>query len=283
MKRVLFCRRRGLTLADLLVVAVLIPLLGISFLACSRRIHDERAGPIHCASNLRQIGQAILLYANENRGAYPRTTFVGGDVVRPVWGTGAACTQPFSSAGPQPNDVTAALFLLLRTQEITSEVFTCPATAQERWDFGGDDKTALNWSNWEGAHGIKLHLSYSLANPYPDDAAIKSGYKLTTSITAEFAVAADMNPGVVHGSNVLTVMSTATTSQMKAGNSHNHDEDGQNVLYGDGHVEFQQTPFCGIKRDNIYARRASTEGLSSSDVINSPLDADDSVLLPCEE
>jgi prepilin-type processing-associated H-X9-DG protein len=36
------------------------------------------------------------------------------------------------------------------------------------------------------------------------------------------------------------------------GNSNNHDKAGQNVLYADGHVSFQPTPFCGLGNDNIY-------------------------------
>ena len=282
MTRVQGHRRRGFGLADLLVVVVLIPLLAVLFMACRERQH-EGSGRLKCSSNLRQIGQAILLYANENKGAYPRTTYVGGDVVKPVWGTGAPSTQPFASDGPAPNDVTAAIFLLLRTQEIGSEVFTCPSSNAERWDFGGGSNTALNWSNWEGHAGVKLHLSYSLANPYPDDAAVKKGYKLTTAITAEFAVASDLNPGAANGSNVLNVITTSSSSAMKMGNSRNHDQDGQNVLYGDGHVEFQQNPFCGVARDNIFARRAASSGFASSAIVDSPLDADDSVLLPCEE
>jgi prepilin-type processing-associated H-X9-DG protein len=282
MTRVQGHRRRGFGLADLFVVVVLIPLLAIAFLACQQQ-HEHGSNRVKCASNLRQIGQAILLYANENKGAYPRTTYVGGEVVHPVWGTGAPATQPFAANGPQPNDVTAAIFLLLRTQEIGAEVFTCPSTYTEKWDFGGGSNTALNWSNWEGRAGVKLHLSYSYANPYPDDAAVKKGYKLTTALTAEFAVASDLNPGAANGSNVLNVITTSSSSAMKLGNSRNHDQDGQNVLYGDGHVEFEQNPFCGVARDNIFARRAASSGFASSAIVDSPLDADDSVLLPCEE
>src|SRR5437762_11020320 len=102
MTRVQCHRRRGFGLADLFVVVVLIPLLAVAFLACRERRGDG-AVRVKCASNLRQIGQAILLYANENKGAYPRTTYVGGEVVRPVWGTGAPATQPFAANGPQPN------------------------------------------------------------------------------------------------------------------------------------------------------------------------------------
>jgi uncharacterized protein (TIGR02231 family) len=44
------------------------------------------------------------------------------------------------------------------------------------------------------------------------------------------------------------------------GNSSVRDRDGQNVIYGDGHVEFQQNPFGSIQRDNIFAlRRAASE------------------------
>ena len=72
---------------------------------------------------------------------------------------------------------------------------------------------------------------------------------------------------------------------MKAGNSNNHDNDGQNVLYGDGHVEFQQNPFVGVARDMIFARRNATSGFASyaTTLAASPIDANDSVLLPPDD
>ncbi len=88
---------------------------------------------------------------------------------------------------------------------------------------------------------------------------------MNTAISSEFAVASDINPGTTGGSNnnVLAVQSNSSTAQMKAGNSNNHDNDGQNVLYGDGHVEFQQNPFVGVARDMIFARRNATSGFAS--------------------
>ena len=97
-------------------------------------------------------------------------------------------------------------------------------------------------------------------------------------------VAADINPGTTgKNSNVLAVTSTSTARDMRQANSKNHDEDGQNVLYGDGHVEFQSNPFCGVNRDNIYARRAGATRFASSEVRNSSYDANDSVLLPSDD
>src|SRR4051794_30275561 len=40
--------------------------------------------------------------------------------------TNPSATDPFASDGPQPNDVTAALFLLVRSQHLSPETFICP-------------------------------------------------------------------------------------------------------------------------------------------------------------
>jgi prepilin-type processing-associated H-X9-DG protein len=63
---------------------------------------------------------------------------------------------------------------------------------------------------------------------------------------------------------------------MKQANSNNHEDDGQNVLYGDGHVEFQKNPFVGVQRDNIYTTQAGV-------VVGSPVNSNDSVMLPTDD
>lgn len=93
-----------------------------------------------------------------------------------------------------------------------------------------------------------------------------------------------MNPG---GQALLQTAHDASRRQMRQVNSPNHNGDGQNVLYADGHCELQTNPFAGMTRgtppgtfrDNIFTFGGADTGVAEG--INGAIaDRRDSILLP---
>jgi prepilin-type processing-associated H-X9-DG protein len=89
-----------------------------------------------------------------------------------------------------------------------------------------------------------------------------------------------MNPG---GEAVTSVTRDSSDEQMKHANSLNHGQEGQNVLYGDGHAEWMTTPFCGTDHDNIFTAAGPEiegSGRGTAVVVASSSCHTDSILLP---
>lgn len=64
-------RRKGFTLVELLVVIGIIALL-IAILMPALSRAKEQANWLKCLSNMRQVGQALMMYCNNNKGRFPR-------------------------------------------------------------------------------------------------------------------------------------------------------------------------------------------------------------------
>lgn len=63
-------RVRGFTLIELLAVIAIVGVLALLIFVGTAKVR-ERLDQSTCASNMRQVGQAVLLYANDNRGRLP--------------------------------------------------------------------------------------------------------------------------------------------------------------------------------------------------------------------
>ena len=265
--------RAAFTIIELLVVIGIIAVLLAILLPAAEHVRHQ-AYIEKCASNLRQIGLALSIYAQDNHGNYPRTIYDPTYTSPLVSGTGVNAIDPFQPGGVQPNDLTAPLFLLMKNQHLPPTLFICPYN--DATSYVADSPDLDHRSNFTNQY---QNLSYSFANPYPNVAAAALGYRLTTRLSADFAVGADRNPGVdVHDNVYAPISANSPQSLMNKANSDNHEQDGQNVLYGDGHVSWHTNPFCGMQQDNIFTARNDPAQVTAS-----PVDANDSVLLPTDD
>jgi hypothetical protein len=228
---------------------------------------------LECQNNLRTLGKAMALYANDYQDELAKAGGKENEWVPtlPNWlAQSRQKAYDMTSGGVGKVTVTSSLYLLIKYAEVKPRYFVCPSEPEthvftlegipeklpdgfplvEAWDFGGRYNTRNNPTS---------HCSYSYHAPF-------GGYVLTTASEPGMAVLTDRNPWMdpnrVKDPNVGWARFEPGTSEMKAciGNSDTHQRDGQNVLFLDTHVKFETRATCGVDQDNIYTLASDTTG-----------------------
>jgi len=284
-------RRKGFTLVELLVVIAIIALLmGILMPALSRV--RQLAFRLTCGTNLSGIGKAMLIYANDYEDELPRAggreTVWGGPVVWDAPSRFQAYTVDAQGKGGKAT-ISSCFYLLVKYAEVTPKSFICKGDAGTNvfkiQDVVPAGSTLELIDLWDFGPDAGQCCSYSYHMPFGQ-------YALTTSGEPGLAVAADRNPFLkspaAEGVPLSEFMPdatgyTGTAEKARKGNAITHQNDGQQVLFLDSHVEFAKRPWCSLEDDNIYlVSRDLTKGSIIGDVPTlalGPKNRKDSVLV----
>jgi prepilin-type processing-associated H-X9-DG protein len=161
-----------------------------------------------------------------------------------------------------------------------SDTFMCPSGDLSKRAYEGEDVQAF--SNWPAPYAD--FSSYSYNCPFPTRMAVSGGWKFDVTLGPDYPFASDINPGDRGGTGPTHVSPGADKKAIRAANSPNHWSDGQNVAYCDGHVEWRDTPFAGVKgynslsNDNIFAAGGGSG--SGGAIWVQPTAAGDAMMLP---
>jgi prepilin-type processing-associated H-X9-DG protein len=212
-----------------------------------------------CNNNLSIIGKAMQTYTNDYEGKFPRS---GGKTS--VWATKIrdwTAANRYRAYGLAEDgsggfaNISSCFYFLVKYMDVEPKTFVCMADAGT-WEFKladadiGDKKLA---DLWDFGREPDRHCSYSYHMPF-------GRFALTSSSEPGMAVAADRNPWMDSPASIAKFSSPINPDggkDVEYGNSITHEEKGQNVLFVDGHVNFEKKAFCGINNDNIYTYQDS--------------------------
>lgn len=268
-------KKKGFTLIELLVVIAIIAMLLAILMPALGKV-KKLAMRLVCGTNLKGMANALNVYAFDYRDEYP---IAGGKGATTWTGTtdqwAAYDTADWSVANNV--SVAASLFMLVREADVGVKSFICTGSDQqpfvnkidcdvvELWDFGGAPSECQSYS---------YQLPYPNANGnFPADGTSSPGNAVMADRSPFFnpdKIDKSLTPS--QGDYLTAVEPIGKTIgwddectrdlakwEYQVGNAEEHDREGQNVLFNDGHVDFAKRPDVGTRYDNIYtSKKGST-------------------------
>ncbi|MEN8128468.1 MAG: prepilin-type N-terminal cleavage/methylation domain-containing protein [Planctomycetota bacterium] len=265
--------RNGISLLEVLVVIATFAMLLAIFMPSLGKVKPI-ARRVVCATNLKGLGTAITVYANDYDDKSPQ-------LGKGPWAKKLGYSYEDSEFRPNdyegPCTITSSLYLLVREADVSPKSFICPISDQVEFD-GQNSKNLDIVELWDFGPNPHNHVSYVYHNPY-------GKFPANGERSAAFAVMADMNPWFKDGSiipagennmppQIITLAQDPQNTDrniLKLGNFQFHKKrteklgQGQNVLFADGHSSFEKQPNVGVKWDNIYTYWSTEENPTEQD------------------
>ncbi len=272
-------KKKGFTLIELLVVIAIIAMLMAILMPALGRV-KRLASRLVCGTNLRGLGTACLIYSQENDEEFPVAGGPGADVWAPENPDAYWDDEDFDWSGANNVTISASQYLLVRNADVSPKVFICKSSGAK--EFEGTDSQGNEPQDpqmeivelYDFGDVPEDHVSYSYHQPYQVNNSF-SAQPLSGMSSPGMAIMADKSPyrnsdlTFMSGdsdsipddddaSQYVTLMAIPDTwdnldkNAQIASNSPTHLREGQNVVYLDGHTEFEKRADVGVENDNIY-------------------------------
>lgn len=199
-------KKKGFTLIELLVVIAIIAMLLAILMPALSKV-KKIAQRVICGTNLKGLGTANVVYANDYSDSYAVQGRRGSHTLSGRTAGWNLKTKDWNTASTIT--VGASLYLLVREADVSTKSFICPSSDQREfsgkhgittnpqpdlvdlWDFGHPDEA--------DKEGPGKTVSYAYHQPYAANSAGAGGgargtYAASGSVSASFALMADRNP-----------------------------------------------------------------------------------------
>ncbi len=258
-------------LVALLFVAALLGMLIPTVFSQDLAVNKEIRNRSVCAANLRGIIQSMNVYGNENNDMYPMLPPSSATTYDPTFKPGVAASaeeaiKTLYKDKTGTNNPYAGLWLLVLRGDVSAKSFLCPsdllANVPARLQAGAGAPAGY-YTNFQDSKNVSYSAAYmwNVENNKPVVAKLWSA-----TIDASLPLMCDVAPylGKKDAAQAATrPMSSKPDEAVEDDwavtypNSQNHFFDGQNVAFGDAHVEWGRTPLVGENNDSIWGVQKS--------------------------